>query len=72
MGSQLSMFLGGASDDLARIAFTVSNAKTVALTIGMVLLIAAIVAKVGHAQGPGDTQNRALNFKPESPASSEA
>lgn len=46
-GLELSMFLGGASDDLARIAFTVSNAKTVALTIGVVLLIAAVVAKVG-------------------------
>jgi hypothetical protein len=44
---ELKMLLGGATDDLARIAFTVSNAKTVALTIGMVLLIAAIVAKVG-------------------------
>lgn len=44
---ELKMLLSGATDDLARIAFSVSNAKTVALTIGMVLLIAAIVAKVG-------------------------
>ena len=44
---ELKMLLSGATDDLARIAFTVSNAKTVALTIGMVLLIAAVVAKVG-------------------------
>ncbi|HEY2835240.1 MAG TPA: hypothetical protein VGI89_01640 [Rhizomicrobium sp.] len=46
-GLELSMLLGGPTDDLARIAFTVSNAKTVALTIGMALLIAAVVAKVG-------------------------
>jgi hypothetical protein len=46
-GLELNMLLGGATDDMARIAFTVSNAKTVALTIGMVLLIAAVVAKVG-------------------------
>ena len=46
-GLELRMLLGGAADDMARIAFTVSNAKTVALTIGVVLLIAAMVAKLG-------------------------
>lgn len=46
-GLELSMFLSGATDGMAQIAFTISNAKTVALTIGMVLLIAALVAKFG-------------------------
>lgn len=46
-GLQISMLLNGATDDLARIAFNVSSAKTVAVTVGMVLLIAAVVAKIG-------------------------
>jgi hypothetical protein len=46
-GLELTMFLTGPTDDLARIGFAVSNAKTVALTVGMVLLIAALVAKIG-------------------------
>jgi hypothetical protein len=44
---ELRMFLGGATDEMARIAFAVSNAKTVALTVGVALLIAAVVAKIG-------------------------
>ncbi len=44
---QLTMLLSGATDDLARIAFNVSSAKTVAITVGMVLLIGAIMAKFG-------------------------
>ena len=46
-GLELTMFLTGATDDLARIAFDISNAKTVAITVGVALLIAALVAKVG-------------------------
>jgi hypothetical protein len=42
---QLTMLLGGPDEMLARLAFTLSNAKTVALTIGGVLLAAAIVAR---------------------------
>jgi len=44
---QLTMLLTGPTDNLARIAFDVSNAKTVAVTVGMVLLIGAVVAKIG-------------------------
>jgi hypothetical protein len=44
---QLSMFLNGPTDNLARIAFDVSSAKTVAVTVGTVLLIGAIMAKIG-------------------------
>ena len=44
---QLVMLLTGPTDDLARIAFDVSSAKTVAVTVGMVLLIGAVVAKIG-------------------------
>ena len=44
---QLVMLLSGPTDDLARIAFDVSSAKTVAVTVGMVLLIGAVVAKIG-------------------------
>jgi hypothetical protein len=39
--------LYGPTDGLARIAFSVSNAKTVAETVGVVLLIGAVVAKLG-------------------------
>jgi hypothetical protein len=44
---QLFMLLAGPTDNLARIAFDVSSAKTVAITVGMVLLIGAVVAKIG-------------------------
>jgi hypothetical protein len=44
---QLDMLLNGPTDDLARAAFNISNAKTVAVTIGVALLIAAVVAKIG-------------------------
>ena len=42
---QITMLLNGADDTLARLAFGVSNAKTVALTVGGVLLAAALVAR---------------------------
>jgi hypothetical protein len=44
---QLSMLLSGVQDDMVRIAAGVSSAKTVAVTIGMALLVGAVVAKVG-------------------------
>ena len=43
---QLIMFLAGADDSMARLAFTISNAKTIALTVGVVLLAAALAARV--------------------------
>jgi hypothetical protein len=42
---EIAMLLNGADDMLARLAFGVSNAKTVALTVGGVLLAAALVAR---------------------------
>lgn len=44
---QLDMLLNGPTDDLARIAYNVSSAKTVAVTVGVALLITAVVAKIG-------------------------
>ena len=44
---QLFMMLDGPTDALARIAFTVSNAKTVALTVGGVLLLGALFVRFG-------------------------
>src|SRR4051812_25396641 len=46
-GLQFNMMLNGATDDLARLAYNVSSAKTVAVTVGVALLIAAVVAKIG-------------------------
>jgi len=44
---QLNMLLNGATDDLARIAYNVSSAKTVAVTAGVALRITSVVAKIG-------------------------
>jgi hypothetical protein len=44
---QLSMLLSGVQDDMVRIAAGVSSAKTVAVTVGVALLITAVVAKIG-------------------------
>jgi hypothetical protein len=46
-GLQLDMMLNGATDNLARLAYNVSNAKAVAVAVGIALLIAAVVAKIG-------------------------
>jgi hypothetical protein len=43
---QLTMMLSGASDRLARIAFTVSNAKGMALMVGLALLLGAVLTQV--------------------------
>lgn len=43
---QFSMMLSGASDILARTAYTLSHAKTMALMIGIVLLLGAVLARV--------------------------
>jgi len=44
---QLTMFLTGPSDGFARIAFDISSAKSVAVTVGVVLLMTAVLAKIG-------------------------
>lgn len=43
---QFSMMVSGASDMLARTAYTVSHAKTMALMIGVLLLLGAVLARV--------------------------
>jgi len=43
---QLTMMLSGASDPMARIAFIVSNAKWMALMVGVALLLGAVLAQV--------------------------
>lgn len=43
---QFSMMVSGASDTLARTAYTVSHAKTMALMIGVLLLLGAVLARV--------------------------
>jgi len=45
-GLELAMMLSGASDRLAGIAFMVSNAKWMALTVGVALLLGAVLAQV--------------------------
>jgi hypothetical protein len=44
---ELTMFLAGPTDGWASLAFTISRAKTVAVTVGMVLLIGAVLTKLG-------------------------
>lgn len=43
---QFSMMVSGASDALARTAYTLSHAKTMALMIGVLLLLGAVLARV--------------------------
>jgi hypothetical protein len=40
--------LSGPSDDIARIAFTVSNAKWMAIYVGLILLAGAVMARVAE------------------------
>lgn len=47
---QLFMMLSGASDGLARIALTISNAKMMAITVGLVMLFGAVLARVQERQ----------------------
>lgn len=42
---QLSMMLNGASDGLAHIAFTISNAKWMAIYVGLALLLGAVMGR---------------------------
>ena len=44
------MMLSGASDNLARIALTISNAKMMAITLGVVMLVGAVLARVQERQ----------------------
>ncbi|HVW75357.1 MAG TPA: hypothetical protein VHC39_17085 [Rhizomicrobium sp.] len=47
---ELNQMLAGASDDLARIAFTVSNAKWMAIYVGLILLVGAVMARVAEGR----------------------
>ena len=47
---QLHQMLSGPSDQLARIAFTISNAKWMAIYVGAVLLLGAVMAQVAQAR----------------------
>ncbi|HEY4078440.1 MAG TPA: hypothetical protein VGM26_16035 [Rhizomicrobium sp.] len=47
---ELSMMLGGASDTTARVALTVSNAKWMAIYVGLALLLGAVLALVQERQ----------------------
>jgi hypothetical protein len=42
---ELSMMLNGATDNLARIAFTISNAKWMAIYVGLALLLGAVMGR---------------------------
>jgi DMSO/TMAO reductase YedYZ heme-binding membrane subunit len=47
---QLTMMLSGATDSLARIAFTISNAKWMAIYVGLALLLGAVLARQQERQ----------------------
>lgn len=49
-GLQLFMMLSGATDALARIALTISNAKWMAIIIGVAMLFGAVLAQVQERQ----------------------
>jgi len=53
---EMWQMLSGASDDIARIAFTISNAKWMAVTVGLILLVGAVMARVAEGR-----QKRAKN-----------
>jgi hypothetical protein len=42
---QISMMLNGATDNLAHIAFTISNAKWMAIYVGLALLLGAVMGR---------------------------
>ena len=50
----VTMMLDGPTDTMARIAFTLSNAKTAALTIGGVLLLGALFVRFGPRRKTGE------------------
>jgi hypothetical protein len=52
---ELSMMLSGPSDDIARISYTVSNAKWMAIYVGLALLLGALM---GRAQERRQAQLR--------------
>ena len=47
---QLDQMLSGASDQVARIAFTISNAKWMAVYVGLILFVGAVMALVAERQ----------------------
>jgi hypothetical protein len=55
-GLEMEQMLSGPTDDLARLAFTVSNAKWMAVYTGLILLVGAVLAAVAERR-----QKRAKN-----------
>lgn len=55
-GLEMNQMLSGASDAMARIAFTVSNAKWMAAYVGLILLAGAVMARLAERR-----QKRAKN-----------
>jgi hypothetical protein len=53
---EMYQMLSGANDDIARIAFSVSNAKWMAVYVGVILLAGAVLARVAERR-----QKRARN-----------
>jgi hypothetical protein len=49
---ELGQMLSGPSDGLARIAFNVSNAKWIAVYVGLALFLGAVMARLGAHSGP--------------------
>jgi hypothetical protein len=47
---QLDQMLSGASDQIARIAFAISNAKWMAVYVGLILFVGAVMALVAERQ----------------------
>lgn len=47
---ELNQMLAGASDGMARIAFNVSNAKWMAIYVGLILLAGAVMARVAECR----------------------
>ena len=45
---EMNQMLSGPTDNLARIAFTVSNAKWMAVYVGLILLAGAVIARVAE------------------------
>jgi hypothetical protein len=43
---EMDQMLSGASDAMARLAFTVSNAKWMAIYVGLILLVGAVIARL--------------------------
>jgi hypothetical protein len=49
---EMGQMLTAPSDSLAHIAFNVSNAKWIAVYVGLALLVGAVMARLGARSGP--------------------